>query len=252
MSMGIVRDITDFLMPRKCLMCGNRLSGTESHICTYCLMNLPLTEHHKLEHSLLEKRFWGLFPVEKAVAMFHHDGEQTRHIIYNIKYWGHPEVATYLAQMYAQELKESGFFEGIDAIIPLPLHWHRQLKRHYNQSHYIAQGISQKTGIPVWKRVVKRTINNPSQARKKGVDRMANVAGIFQLRHPERIEGKHLLLVDDVVTTGATLTSCAQALAQAPNVRISILTLAIAAQTPIPALQNDTPDTSIFGVPLIE
>ena len=205
-----------------------------------------------LEHNLLEKRFWGLFPVERAAAMFHHDGERTRHIIYNIKYWGHPEVGTYLARMYAKELKESGFFEGIDAIIPIPLHWLRQLKRHYNQSHYIAQGFSMETGLPVWKDVVKRTTNNPSQTRKKGPERIANVAGIFRLLHPERIAGKHLLLVDDVVTTGATLTSCAQALAQAPDVRISILTLAIAAQTAIPALQDNTPETSVFGVPLLE
>lgn len=251
--MNILQDITDFLMPRRCLVCGERLSMQENSLCTVCRMHLPLTEYHRLEHSPLEKRFWGLFPVERATAMFHHDGERTRHIIYNIKYWGNPKAGTYLAAMYAKELKEnSPFFEGIDAIIPIPLHWRRQLKRHYNQSHFIAQGISQETGIPVWKQVVKRAKNNPSQVHKKGLERKENVKGIFRLLQPERIAGKHILLVDDVVTTGATLTSCAQELAKAPNVRISILTLAVAAQTAIPALQNDTPENSVFGVPLLE
>lgn len=251
--MGIVRDMADLLMPRRCLMCGRRLTAQEEYACATCLMHLPLTEYHKQEHSHLEKRFWGLFPVEKAVAMFHHDGEWTRRLIYHIKYWGHPDVATFLARTYAEELMEgSSFFEGIDTLVPLPLHWRRQLSRHYNQSHYIALGIRQATGIPIAKHVVKRVKNNPSQTRKKGLERRENVEGIFRLMHPERIAGKHILLIDDVVTTGATLTSCAQELAKAPDVRISILTLAAAAQTPIPALQNDTPETSVFGVPLME
>ena len=104
----------------------------------------------------------------------------------------------------------------------------------------------------MWKQVVKRVKNNPSQVHKKGLNRKENVEGIFRLMHPERIAGKHILLIDDVVTTGSTLTSCAQELAKAPDVRISILTLAVAAQTPIPAPQNDLPENSVFGVPLME
>ncbi len=250
--MGVINDIADFMIPRRCVMCGNRLSSKESHLCTSCYMHLPFTKYHLLEHSPLEKQFWGQFPVEKAVSMFHHDGERTRHIIYSIKYWGRPDIATYLAGMFAKELKKGDFFDGIDAIIPLPLHWRRQLSRHYNQSHYIAQGISQETGIPVWKKIVKRVKNNPSQTSVKSHERKQNVEGIFRLTHLESIANKHILLVDDVTTTGATLISCAQELARAPHVRISILTLAVASRTAIPAPQNDTPDTSIFGVPLME
>lgn len=233
-------------------MCGERLATQEECICTFCYMHLPFTEHHRLEHSPLEKRFWGLFPVEKAVAMFHHDGEETRRVIYSIKYWKKPMVGTHLAEAYTKELKQCGFFEGMDGIIPIPLHWRRQLSRHYNQSHYIAQGIHQQTGLPVWKDVVKRIKNNPSQARKNGAERKENVKGIFRLTHPERIAGKHILLVDDVVTTGSTLISCAQELAQAPDVSLSILTLAVAAQTALPTPQENTPEASVFGVPLME
>lgn len=249
--MSVWKDIVDFLLPRRCVMCGNRLTGHEQHLCMTCFMRLPMTDYHKVEHSLLEKQFWGQFPVGRAVAMFHHEGEQTRHILYNIKYWRHPELATYLATIYAKELQEIQFFEDVDAIIPLPLHWRRQMKRHYNQSHYIAQGISKVTGLPIYKNVVQRTTNNLSQTRMNAHQRQENVKGIFLLKHPETIAGKHLLLVDDVTTTGATLISCAKELVKAPGVTISILTLAVAGRTPIPASQDDYIDPSAFGIPLL-
>ena len=249
--MNLWANIVDFLLPRRCVMCGNRLAEQERYLCTTCFMHLPLTDYHKVEHSLLEKQFWGLFPVGRAVAMFHHEGRNTRHILYNIKYWGHPELATYLASVYAQQLEESHFFEGIDAIIPLPLHWRRQMKRHYNQSHYIAQGISKVTGLPIYKNVVKRMTNNPSQTHMNAHQRLENVKEIFFLKHPEIIAGKHLLLVDDVTTTGATLASCAKELAKVSGVTISILVLAVAGRTPVPAPENDYIDPFSFGMPLL-
>lgn len=250
--MSIWADILDFFFPRQCCMCGNRLSRQEHSICYSCLIHLPYTDYHTVEHSALEKQFWGLFPIEKAVAMFHHDGEKTRNIIYNIKYYGHPNVGTYLASLYAETLKESHFFDDIDAIIPLPLHWKRQIKRGYNQSHYIAEGIQKATGLPIYNNVVKRVLNNPSQTHLTAQQRLENVKDIFLLKHPEKIADKHLLLVDDVTTTGATLTSCAKELAKAPNVKISILTLAVAARTSVPATQGDNIEVSVFGVPLME
>lgn len=251
--MSVWTDIADFLFPRRCVMCGNRLVADESHLCTACFMHLPFTRYHTVEQNRLEKKFWAQFPIEKAAAMFYHDGEQVRHIIHHIKYQGHPTLGTYLAALYAKELQEVNFFDGIDAIVSLPLHWRRHLSRHYNQSHYIAEGISQVTGLPVMKRVVKRVRNNPSQTHLNSHQRMENVKNIFRLQHPESIAGKHLLLVDDVTTTGATLTSCAQELAKAPNVRISILTLSVAAQASnIPASDNEEIDVSVFGVPLME
>ena len=250
--MSIWTDIFYFLFPRPCCMCGNRLTPQESSICHACLMHLPYTDYHTVEHSVLEKQFWELFPIERAVSMFHHDGDKTRHIIYNIKYYGHPEVAIHLASIYAQTLKECHFFDDIDCIIPLPLHWRRQMNRGYNQSHYIARGLHEVTKLPVLKRVVKRVKNNPSQTHLDAQQRMENVKGIFRLVHSEMIQGKHLLLIDDVTTTGATLASCAQELAKVPNVKISILTLAVASRTAIPAIEGDNIDVSIFGVPLME
>ena len=250
--MGIWTDILDLLLPRRCIMCGHRLSAHEKFICNGCLIHIPYTNYHTLQHSPLEKQFWGRFPIEKAVSMFHHDGEKTRHLIYHIKYWNHPQLGTYLASIYAKTLMESHFFDDIDAIIPLPLHGRRQLKRHYNQSHYIAEGIRQVTGLPVLHHVVKRTKNNPAQALLHAQERMENVKGIFLLTHPEKIQGKHILLIDDVTTTGATIASCAEELAKAPDVKISVLTLSIAGRTALPASDEDRIDVSVFGVPLME
>ena len=111
--MNIWTDILDFLLPRRCCMCGNRLSKQEKYICFSCLMNLPFTNYHTVEHNILEKHFWELFPIEKAVSMFFHDGENARKIIYNIKYYGRPHVGTYLASIYADTLKESLFFDTV-------------------------------------------------------------------------------------------------------------------------------------------
>lgn len=250
--MSVWNDILNFLLPQRCIMCGERLQTGEKHLCMNCFLHLPFTDYHLVEHSLLEKQFWGLFPIEKAVSLFHHDGEKTRHIIYSIKYWERPEVGRCLAARYATDLQKSRFFDDMDVLVPLPLHWRRQLKRHYNQSHYICQGIHDVTGLPVFKNVVRRVKNNVSQTHLNARQRTDNVKGIFRLTHPEKIAGKHILLVDDVTTTGATLASCAQELAKAPNVRISVLTLAVAARTAIPALERESIDTSIFGVPLME
>ena len=239
--MSVWNDIADFLFPRQCIMCGNRLSAQEQFLCSSCIMHLPYTHAHTVENNPIEKKFWTRFHIEKAVSMFHHDGEKTRNIIYHIKYYGHPQLATHMASVYAEELKQAGFFDRMDLIVPLPLHWLRQMERGYNQSHYIAQGIQQVTHLPVLKNVVKRVKNNSSQTHLDAQQRIKNVEGIFQLKHPELIAGKHVLLVDDVTTTGATLSSCAQELAKAPDVSISILTLAVASNSALPYVQNMYP-----------
>lgn len=223
------------------MMCGNRLAAHEHFLCASCIVHLPLTRAHTVEHNPIEKKFWTNFPVKRAVSMFQHDGENSRKLLHLIKYHAHPDLAVYLTSLYAKELIGSGFFDDVDVIVPLPLHWRRQMKRGYNQSHYIAQGIYQITHIPVMKNVVKRIKNNSSQTRLNAHQRIKNVEGIFQLKHPELIAGKHVLLVDDVTTTGATLSSCAKELAKAHGVSISILTLAVASNSAAPFVQNMYP-----------
>ena len=233
-------------------MCGERLGGNESFICAHCFVHLPFTHYHLVKQSQLEKQFWALFPIERATGMFYHDGKKTRNLIYQIKYDGHPEVGCHMAKIYAEELEKHHYFDDIDMLIPLPLHWKRLLKRHYNQCHYICQGIHEKTGIPVEEGVVKRIKNNTSQTHLNASQRMRNVEGIFQVTHPEKLKGKHVLLIDDVVTTGATLSSCAKELAKVPDVKVSVLTLSVASRIAAPAFEDDNIDVSIFGVSLME
>lgn len=248
----IINDMLNFLLPRQCVICGNRLTTNEKSICTSCYIHLPFTNYHTVEHSPLEKMFWEQFPIERATSFFHYDGNGVRHIIHLLKYGNRPEVGYNLARTYAKEIKECGFFEDIDCIIPIPLHWKRQRKRHYNQSLYIAKGISKATGIPIYDNVVKRVVNNPSQTKMNNSERRDNVDGIFLLKDEQKIEGKHILLVDDVTTTGATIASCAKELSKAPNTKISVLTLALGGKAPLPASEEECIEMSVYGLPLIE
>lgn len=238
LMLPILKNVFDLLMPRPCAMCGNRLSSSEKHLCTTCLMALPLTNLHLQKENAVEKLFWEQFPIERAASLFYHDGIHTRGSIYRTKYDENPEVAYWMACAYAKELQQSDFLDDVDGIVPMPLHWRKQLKRHYNQSAYIAEGIHRITGIPVFNHVVTRKKNNPSQTTVSGNERKKNVEDVFLLQHPEQIRGMHLLLVDDVLTTGSTITSCAKELAKAEGVRISVLTLSLASLCAVPATDS--------------
>ena len=207
--------LLDLISPRRCLLCGNALSESEKHICVKCYMDLPRTGYHKAQHSFLETDYWAKIPIHRAAAYFFYD-ETNRHILFSSKYGNKPYVGEHVAQLMTQEiLSESDFFDGIDMIVPIPLHPTRQKQRGYNQSHYIARGISSITHIPLCENALIRSIDNESQTRLSHLQRKENVEGIFRCIRPELLRGKHILIVDDVVTTGATTTSCAQAVLKA-------------------------------------
>ena len=194
-------------------------------MCLDCLYKLPKIE--KIHLSELEKVFWGRFDVERVTAYFYYQKESPyNRLLHKMKYGSHPEVGMRLALMAAEQLSKEGFFDGIDAIVPLPLSKKKRRQRGYNQCDYIADGISQATGIPVLKDCVVRNKSNETQTHKTRDERWRNVEGIFSLANPELIEGKHILLVDDILTTGATLTNCAIAIKSGCNCRISVFTLA--------------------------
>ena len=147
-------------------------------------------------------------------------------ILFELKYHNHPEVGKTMGRMMAEELKATNFFNGIDLIVPIPLSRKKERQRGYNQSDWIAWGISEATGIPTDTTSVVRTKSNPSQTTLDHRQRRENVRDIFAVRHPGNLEGRHILLVDDVITTGATMLSCAEAIARACRVRFSVLSLA--------------------------
>ena len=206
------------------MVCDELLSPQERDICLDCMSKLPKIEKLHLEE--IEKVFWGKVEIERATSyIYYHKNSPYNNIIHYLKYKNRPEPGERLAFIAAKEIAETGFFDGIDAIIPLPLSKKKLKERGYNQCDYIAAGISRATGIPVLKGAVVRTTANETQTHKNRDERWKNVEGIFALDRPQDIEGKHVLLLDDILTTGATLASCAKTIQAGCNCRISVFTL---------------------------
>lgn len=228
--MTIFEDIRELLLPRSCVMCGERLSKYEHWLCCNCLRRLDLVKIVDVEDNPIQRLFLGQIPIERAASYFFHEGEKTRTLLHRLKYFDQPDIGVYLAHLMAEDLVKKNFFDGIDVLIPMPLHWKRLWKRGYNQSRYICQGIREVTDIPIDSGIVERIVNNPTQTHLYTTERKTNVEGIFRLKHPERIKGRHVLLVDDVITTGATTMECAKELMTAGDIRISIVSLSYAGQ----------------------
>lgn len=219
-----ISDLIDLIFPRCCMVCDELLSPQERDICLDCMSKLPKIEKLHLEE--IEKVFWGKVEIERATSyIYYHKNSPYNNIIHYLKYKNRPEPGERLAFIAAKEIAETGFFDGIDAIIPLPLSKKKLKERGYNQCDYIAAGISRATGIPVLKGAVVRTTANETQTHKNRDERWKNVEGIFALDRPQDIEGKHVLLLDDILTTGATLASCAKTIQAGCNCRISVFTL---------------------------
>jgi ComF family protein len=204
------------------------MSGGAGFLCTACQWEMPLTGYEEMADNPVARRFWGLVPVRSATAfLWFTDGSGFRRVVHSFKYGGRWSLARDLGQWFGRVLADTDAYAGVDAIVPVPLHFRKVLKRGYNQSEYIAQGMSRSMSVPVETRAVVRLINNPSQTTTAAHhERWENVEGIFAVRRPERLAGRHILLVDDVMTTGATIGSCAEAIARAvPDCRISIAVL---------------------------
>ena len=224
------RRLLDLISPRLCVVCGNRLSVTEEVICGKCNFHLPRTNfHHNPYENEMAKLFWGKIPVERASALYYYEAHaETTRIISEMKYKNHPEIGEIMGRLMAKEVQCSGFFDGIDGIVPVPLAKKRERQRGYNQSMEIARGVSEVTGLPILNKVVRRTVFKGSQTSMGRWARNENVEKVFELMDANAVSGKHLLIIDDVVTTGATVNACAQQLTKAGNVKISVLSLGFA------------------------
>lgn len=219
------------LMPRTCSVCDKPLEVDEKFLCRKCLMDLPRTHYEEIDFNPFEQLMAGKVPVERCTSyFFYHKSDPYASILHDIKYRNMPTMGRWLTQRAVSEMSGSDFFTGIDAIVPVPLHYTKLTSRGYNQSEFLAQGISRATAVPVIK-AVKAIKEHSTQTHKDAVERQKNIEGTFAVakKHVAALHGKHLLLVDDVVTTGSTLLACATVLKQAiPGVRISLFTLAAA------------------------
>lgn len=213
--------------PQVCAGCGTDISGAGTTLCFSCLHRLPLTRFGNWEGNPVEKSFWGRIPVEQATSLCHFTpGSLIQQLLHGLKYKGDRDTGLFLGGMMGRSLQSSGRFETLEALVPLPLFSARERRRGYNQATVLCEGIAAATGLPVLDRAVRRVTATDSQTHKNRIERWLNMEGRFELTNPAEVQSKHLLLVDDVITTGATLEACGRSLLSAAGVRLSIATLA--------------------------
>ncbi|TAL79502.1 MAG: ComF family protein [Bacteroidetes bacterium] len=222
-------DFISLLFPRLCYACGDHLLRNEYLICTECYVVIPRTNYHNEPDNPVAQVFWGRCMIEKAAAFsFYNKGSRIRNLIHNLKYKGIKEVGYELGRIYGLSLKSSGFTNDIDLIVPVPLHSSKKRMRGFNQSEIISDGLAEVTGLPSDAESLIRTTGSATQTRRSRYERWTNVEGIFQVKDPEKIAGRHILLVDDVITTGSTIESCATELLKVEGVKVSVVSLAFA------------------------
>lgn len=219
----------DLLYPNLCVICNESLVRGEEMICFHCLHQMPKTNYHLEKDNAVEKRFWGKVPVYRATSYFHfYKGSPFRQLLHELKYRGNKEIGRVMGRFAGIDLLDTDDFASIDVIVPVPLHPKKQLKRGYNQSEWIARGLSEALNKPVDTTHLIRIKENATQTKKSVFERYQNTQGIFALNDVTVFEKKHILLVDDVLTTGSTLEACALALMESSFVKISVFTLALA------------------------
>lgn len=228
MLSNILWDITSLFAPHTCPVCHGRILRDNLAVCTMCEITAPLTNLWEEADNVMTQRFWGIIPIQRAAALFWFvDGSPWRSAIHHFKYGGAWLTAYNMGRWLGRLLRQSGNFDDIDLVVPIPLHWRRRLLRGYNQSEYIARGIAVELGVKVDFRTLYRHRYNHSQTSKHISERWGNVEGIFRVRNAERFNGKHILLVDDVLTTGATIISAAETILNVTSeCKISVATLA--------------------------
>lgn len=222
--------VLNLIAPQACVVCGTRLAIDEEVVCVACNLHLPRTGHaaNALDNEMA-RRFWGRIPVERAAALFYYEaGSEVSNIIYDLKYHDHPEIGCLMGRMAAEEFANEGFFEGIDLMIPVPLEKKRQRRRGYNQSMEIARGVKEVTDIPIMNDVVERTAFDESQTHKSLSQRMESVENAFRARKGIDLNGKHILIIDDIVTSGATVCACVKALMTCGDIKVSVMSLGMA------------------------
>ena len=217
----------DFISPRLCVVCGRRLSPTERSICSVCQLHLPRTTFQfSPQDNPMAQLFWHLAPIERAAAfIYYQPHSEMARMVYQLKYGNCPDVGEDLGRLMASDFLLAHYFDDIDLLVPVPLTRKRQHQRGYNQSEMLARGISDVTHLRIAPKALKRQVFHKSQTHLSRHERQENVDGIFVAADAETLKNTHVLLIDDVCTTGATLTACAQALASIEGIRISVLTL---------------------------
>lgn len=217
------------LYPHHCAGCGSDVIDQENFLCLSCINNLPHTHFSQHANNPVERLFWGRIPVKNAMSEFYFSKTSIiQNLVHELKYKGNKSIGNYLGNLMGSNMLNSNRFQNIDAVIPLPLFEKKEKMRGYNQAQILCEGISSITGIPLIEKNVIRKIPTETQTKKGRIQRWENVSNTFSVSNSAQLENKHILLVDDVLTTGATLEACGAEILKVNNVQLSIATLAIA------------------------
>lgn len=224
----MLRELIHLFYPRLCIACNGNLLRNESFLCTGCLFHLPQTHFHTLPENPLAKVFWGRIPIEHAMAfLYFKKGNAVQHILHEIKYKDNKDLAVFMGRYYGSLLNRGGM--TWDAVAAIPLHQSKLKKRGYNQSALIAEGLSESLGIQDVSASIIRSKATETQTRKHRFERWENVEEVFTIQEPQSFEGKHILLIDDVITTGATLEACGKTILETAGSKLSVASIAFAA-----------------------
>lgn len=225
--MNPISDIFSLLLPRTCAACRKPLKDWEECLCLVCMGQLPLTHFDRVPDNPLAEMFWGRIKLSQAVAWFYfRKGSVYQESLHKLKYNDRPDIGFLLGRQFGYELYQSKEFIRPDILLPVPLNPKKLRKRGYNQSEAIARGLSAGLGIPMINNLLTRPVNTETQTRKSRYDRYLNVSGKFKITNASILENRHILLIDDVITTGATLEACAEMLLPIPGVVVSVAALA--------------------------
>lgn len=222
--------VLHLLFPHICAGCGSDILHEESVLCMRCIDAIPETNFELHPNNPVEKTFWGRLPLTGATAQFYFTKESLmQHLMHQFKYKGNKELGMQLGKIMGEQIKKSARFEA-DALVPLPLFPAKEKRRGYNQATILCEGMAEAMNLPVLDKIISRPQHTETQTKKGRIERWKNMEGKFILSDADAIKNKHLLLIDDVVTTGATLEACGNELLKAENVRLSLATLCIASR----------------------
>ena len=220
-------DFISLLFPNLCSSCGKPLYKGEKHICTYCIYHLPKTNFHIESDNSIYRMFWGRVNIENACSYYYFNkGNKVQNLIHQLKYKSKKEIGIKIGELYGNELIKADAYKNIDFIVPVPLHKSKEKKRGYNQSYMFAEGLSNSMKIQIENNIIIRNKASQTQTKKSRIERWDNVSDIFSVKDFKKLEGKHILIVDDVITTGATIEACAIELSKIPNIKISVASIA--------------------------
>lgn len=224
-----LHDFFNLLYPKLCLACGNNLPPNNELLCLSCEFQLPKTKQHEQKENAFTEVFWGRVPLETGAAQYYFSKSgRVQRLIHQLKYDHKPEIGHQLGVLFGRQLREQSHFQDIDAIVPVPLHPRKQHQRGYNQAAAFGAGLAEGMELPQYPYALERPEYAESQTRKSRQERLENAQTAFRVKKPELLQGKHILLVDDVLTTGATLEACATQILALPDTRLSMATIAMA------------------------